>query len=109
MPDPILLRALDAAVKGILAEHPTVAFRINLRRDELKIDGRPTLIKFETLLKVIHAELEELTLAGEVSGTTTPAAPKTKALHQRPTKGEGGKGENGKSEGEKGKGWKEPC
>ena len=46
----VLLRAIDAALKDILVQYPNMAFRINLRRDEIKIEGKPTLEKVETLM-----------------------------------------------------------
>ena len=76
----------------------------------IKIDGKPTLEKVETLMKIIHAELEELTLAGEVSGAKSTTTPTIRTLNEK--KG----GEKGEKKGEKGSGkqggsstWKEPC
>ena len=59
-------------------------------------------------MKTLEGELSNIQLQDETT-KSTGAEPKTKAMYQRPTKGEGGKGENGKGESEKGKGWREPC
>ena len=48
-PEPFGQVGLEAGHLGV----PSVAFRVNLRRDEIKIDGKPTLEKVETLLKII--------------------------------------------------------
>ena len=106
----VVLKKISAGIAGVIGKKPELAFRVQLWRSMNGLDTATTWMKVELWMKMLEGELSNIQLQDEtIKNTGTGAEPKTKALCQRPTKGEGGKGENGKSEGEKGKGWKEPC
>ena len=67
----ILLRALETMIKKVLQAYPEVKFRIDLTKNELQLQGRPTL---EAVLRFYTHVLAELQMIAPVAGgTTTPS------------------------------------
>ena len=71
----ILLRALETMIKKVLQAHPEVKFRIDLTKNELQLQGRPTL---EAVLRFYTHVLAELQMIAPVAADT--AAPSIKAI-----------------------------
>ena len=72
VPDPeILLKAVELMVKKVLAAYPEVKFRTDLMKNELQLQGRPTL---DGVLRFHTHVLAELQMIAPVSGSSSPAA-----------------------------------
>ena len=67
----ILFRALETMIKKVTQAYPEVKFRIDLTKNELQLQGRPTL---EAVLRFYTHVLAELQMIAPVAaGTTTPS------------------------------------
>ena len=66
----ILLRALEVMIKRVLAAFPEVKFRVDLTKNELQLQGRPTL---EAVLRFYTHVLAELQMIAPVSLSTSSA------------------------------------
>ena len=76
VPDPsLLLNALEIMVRKVLAAHPQVKFRVDLNKNQLQLQGRPTL---EGVLQLYTHLLAELQVVAPVS--LTPATTALKAI-----------------------------
>ena len=67
----ILLRALEVMIKRVLAAYPEVKFRVDLTKNELQLQGRPTL---EAVLRFYTHVLAELQMVAPVSLSTSTVA-----------------------------------
>ncbi|CAE7339218.1 RE1, partial [Symbiodinium pilosum] len=67
----ILLGAVELMVKKVLAAHPEVKFRTDLMKNELQLQGRPTL---DGVLRFHTHVLAELQMIAPVSMSSTSAA-----------------------------------
>ena len=77
VPDPsILLAGVDMMVKKVMAAYPEVKFRTDLMRNELQLQGQPTL---EGVLRLHTHILAELQMIAPVS-STTPTPTTLKAI-----------------------------
>ena len=73
-PDPsLLVRGLNAIVKGVLERHSEASFRTNLVRSNLRVDTNPSYETVDKFYKHLMGECESLAAAkGTTSATTTP-------------------------------------
>ena len=92
LPDPsLLLRGVDTSTSSLLAAHPMIGFRVNAFRHQLAIDYNPTVASVVQLVRLIQAECEAASIAGDNNAdkrakaaaaiaakeqVVTPAAPK---------------------------------
>ena len=68
LPDPsLLLKGIDSAVSGLLAQHPMIAFRVNSFRHKQAVDYNPTVSVVIQLVRLIQAECEASSLTTEVA------------------------------------------
>ena len=80
----ILLRGLDAAVKGQLAQNYEINFRTNMLRFSLDLDTAPTLSTVSRFHSHLLGEFEQLAYRGRGKGTSgaTPTVKNVAAMNQ---------------------------
>ena len=61
----LLLKGVDAATGSILAQHPSLAFRVNTFRNRVSLDYNPSVASVVQLVKLLQAEFESASLTSE--------------------------------------------
>ena len=83
-PDPsVLIQGLDALVKGVLAEHQDIAFRVSMLRYTLEVDTRPTEKGARDLHQALLSEFEQIAYRGKPPPNAS--APSVKAIATSPS------------------------
>ncbi|CAE7212420.1 TY2B-DR3 [Symbiodinium microadriaticum] len=83
-PDPsVLIKGLDALVKGVLAEHQDTAFPVSMLRYTLEVDTRPTEKGARDLHQALLSEFEQIAYRGKPPPNAS--APSVKAIATSPS------------------------
>ena len=77
----LLLAALDAMAKGILAENAQVAFRVSLNRHQLRLDYQAEIEVVEAYARNLMAEFEVLSLTSE--SVPSPKKPRLRKVKEQ--------------------------
>ena len=77
----LLLAALDAMAKPLLAENAQVAFRVSLNRHQLRLDYRAEIELVEAYARNLMAEFEVLSLASDPA--SPPKRPRVKKVREK--------------------------
>ena len=77
----LLLAALDAMAKPLLAENAQVAFRVSLNRHQLRLDYRAEIELVEAYARNLMAEFEVLSLASDPA--SPPKKPRVRKVREK--------------------------
>ena len=70
LPDPsLLLRGIDQATSGLLAQYPAVGFRVNAFRHRVALDYNPSVSSVVSLVRLVQAECEAASISGDSQGS----------------------------------------
>ena len=70
LPDPsLLLRGIDQATSGLLAQYPAVGFRVNAFRHRVALGYNPSVSSVVSLVRLVQAECEAASISGDSQGS----------------------------------------
>ena len=80
----LLLRGIDNATAGLLAQYPSLGFRVNAFRNKVSLDYNPSVTTVLQLVRLLQAEFEAASLSVDQGGLEKKARLAVAQFHQEP-------------------------